>query len=264
MDTGIRSPVIDQFRRSEVARELRLAAAKGGLVPRALEALALLAMLTEDGDPEVAALASTTLDNLPKGPLSAYLGRAEMSAELRTFFERRGVKPAASPTPDAALPLLESLGDTTDGDDADDAAKESRVLSSLPIVDRMKLAMKGTREQRSQLIRDSNRLVASAVLSSPKLTESEVESFAKMANVTEEPHLDEELRRGARAGEEPEDASRDFHAAPAPAEREGYQNAGGGQERPRSTAARRPQDDGQEAQLDRRLNSVRSSASPSM
>jgi len=46
--------------------------------------------------------------------------------------------------------------------------------------------MKGTREQRAQLIRDSNRLVASAVLSSPKLTESEVESFAKMANVTEE------------------------------------------------------------------------------
>jgi Asp-tRNA(Asn)/Glu-tRNA(Gln) amidotransferase B subunit len=46
--------------------------------------------------------------------------------------------------------------------------------------------MKGTREQRSQLIRDSNRLVASAVLSSPKLMDAEVEAFAKMANVTEE------------------------------------------------------------------------------
>ena len=186
MDPGVRSPVIDQFRRADVARELRLVAAKGALVPRALEALALLAMLTEDGDPEIAALASTTLDNLPKEPLSAYLGRAEISAELRTFFERRGVKPAASTTSDAALPLLEHFGDTPDGDDVDDEATETRVLSSLPIVDRMKLAMKGTREQRAQLIRDSNRLVASAVLSSPKLTESEVESFAKMANVTEE------------------------------------------------------------------------------
>ena len=50
----------------------------------------------------------------------------------------------------------------------------------------MKLAMKGTREQRAQLIRDSNSIVATAVLSSPKLTESEVEAFAKMGNVTED------------------------------------------------------------------------------
>ena len=52
--------------------------------------------------------------------------------------------------------------------------------------DKLKLAMKGTREQRAQLIRDSNKLVAAAVLSSPKLTEAEVEAFAKMANVSED------------------------------------------------------------------------------
>jgi hypothetical protein len=60
------------------------------------------------------------------------------------------------------------------------------VLSGLPVIQRMKLAMKGTRAQRAQLVRDSNKLVAAAVLSSPKLTETEVESFAKMANVAEE------------------------------------------------------------------------------
>ena len=56
------------------------------------------------------------------------------------------------------------------------------------------------------LVRDRNRLVASAVLSSPKLTESEVEAFTKMGNVSEdvlrvigdEPQLDEELRDGRR------------------------------------------------------------------
>ena len=186
MDPGVRTPFIDQFRRGEVPRELKLVAAKGGLVPRALEALALLAMLTEDSDAEVAALSKTTLDSLPKAPLSAYLARTEISSELRNFFERRGLAAAASPDPAAAAPLLESLGDTPEAEDVDDDAKETRVLSSQPIVDRMKLAMKGTREQRAQLIRDSNRLVASAVLSSPKLTETEIESFAKMANVTED------------------------------------------------------------------------------
>jgi hypothetical protein len=35
-------------------------------------------------------------------------------------------------------------------------------------------------------VRDTNRLVAAAVLSSPKLTDSEVEQFTKLGNVSEE------------------------------------------------------------------------------
>jgi hypothetical protein len=54
------------------------------------------------------------------------------------------------------------------------------------VVDRIKLATKGTREQRAQLIRDPNRIVAVAVLSSPKVNDSEVEAFAKMASVSED------------------------------------------------------------------------------
>jgi len=51
-------------------------------------------------------------------------------------------------------------------------------VSSLPVIERVKLAMRGTREQRTVLVRDPNRLVAAAVLSCPKLSESEVEGFA--------------------------------------------------------------------------------------
>ena len=46
--------------------------------------------------------------------------------------------------------------------------------------------MKGSREERAVLIRDPNKIVAVAVLSSPKITETEVESIAKMANVSDE------------------------------------------------------------------------------
>ena len=46
--------------------------------------------------------------------------------------------------------------------------------------------MKGSREERAILIRDPNKIVAAAVLSSPKLTEIEVESIARMANVSED------------------------------------------------------------------------------
>jgi hypothetical protein len=54
------------------------------------------------------------------------------------------------------------------------------------VMEKMKVAMRGSREERTVLIRDPNRLVAAAVLSSPKLTENEVEGIAKMANVAEE------------------------------------------------------------------------------
>jgi hypothetical protein len=46
--------------------------------------------------------------------------------------------------------------------------------------------MKGTREHRAQLVRDTNKLVSAAVLSSPKLTQQEVEMFTKMGNVSED------------------------------------------------------------------------------
>jgi hypothetical protein len=45
--------------------------------------------------------------------------------------------------------------------------------------------MKGTKEDRSILIRDSTKLVALAVLESPKVTDGEVEKFANQKNVLE-------------------------------------------------------------------------------
>jgi hypothetical protein len=51
---------------------------------------------------------------------------------------------------------------------------------------RLKAAVKGTREQRAILIRDPNKLIASSVLSSPKVSVPEVESFARMQNVSED------------------------------------------------------------------------------
>lgn len=52
--------------------------------------------------------------------------------------------------------------------------------------DRMKLAMKGDREARSILIRDSNRVVATAVVQNPRVTDQEVENIAAMRTVADE------------------------------------------------------------------------------
>jgi hypothetical protein len=59
-------------------------------------------------------------------------------------------------------------------------------LNKMRVVDRMKLALTGNREERVALIRDRNKLVQRAVLQSPKLTDQEVENFAGMSNLAEE------------------------------------------------------------------------------
>lgn len=57
-------------------------------------------------------------------------------------------------------------------------------LTHLNVVERIILALKGGREERMLLIRDRNKVVQRSVLQSPRLSESEVEAFASMANVT--------------------------------------------------------------------------------
>jgi len=52
--------------------------------------------------------------------------------------------------------------------------------------DRMKLAMKGDREARGILIRDSNKVVCSAVVKNPRITEQEIEGIAAMRTVADE------------------------------------------------------------------------------
>jgi hypothetical protein len=56
-------------------------------------------------------------------------------------------------------------------------------ISKLDIKGRIALAMRGSKEDRSILIRDSTKLVALAVLDSPKVSESEVETFAAQKNL---------------------------------------------------------------------------------
>lgn len=186
-DPGFRSPLVDFFRRGEVARDVRLLAAQGALAPRAQEQLALLVLLADDPDAEIARATAATLDALPLEPLTAFLSRPDVPKEMRDFFAGRGVVvvDAAGSVADFDAPLVDTLSEVP-AEPGGGGDPEHKLLSTLPVLDRMKLAMKGTREQRGQLIRDSNKLVSAAVLSSPKLTESEVESFTRMGNVSED------------------------------------------------------------------------------
>jgi hypothetical protein len=194
VEAGLRTPLLDFFRRGEVARDIRLLAAQGALAPRAHEQLALLMLLVGDHDPEVSRAAEATLAAIPRASLQAFLARSDAGAELREFFAKRGIEPAGAPA-DIDIPLLDLAPEpepqpepeAADGQTEDDRRDSvTQRLGAMTVAQRMNVAMKGSREERSILIRDPNKLVSTAVLSSPKVTESEIESIAKMTNVSEE------------------------------------------------------------------------------
>jgi hypothetical protein len=123
--------------------------------------------------------------------------------ELRETF-RIGEQPAAAPPPPppveevaAPLPVEEVAVPTTEAealavyladDEKADVQKVGAVqrIYKLNTAEKVVAALKGSREERSILIRDPNRIVASAVLGSPRLTDAEIDSIAAMKNVSGE------------------------------------------------------------------------------
>jgi len=181
------TPLLDFFKRGEAPLEARQLAAEGVLAPRAHEQLAILVLLLDDRDAEIRATAGRTLDRIPVDALKAFLARADVPIGLREFFGDRGVFPAEIPAIDADTPLID-VGPAAATDDAVEGDRETAVqlLAKMGFTERLKAAMKGTREMRAILIRDPNKLIAASVLSSPKVSDNEIESFARMASVGED------------------------------------------------------------------------------
>ena len=186
MDLGVKTPLIDSFRSGEASREVRLQAAQGGLATRAHEQMALLALLTGDADPEISAAANATLGMIPPTVLAAFIARPDVTEEMRNFFAARGVAPAEEAAPVADAPLVDTAVTPEIPDEEDDEKSAMQRLQGMSVPQKMSRAMKGTREERAILVRDPNKLISVAVLSSPKLTDSEVEAIAKMSSVSEE------------------------------------------------------------------------------
>jgi hypothetical protein len=73
-----------------------------------------------------------------------------------------------------------------EGDASPERISLIRRIMFMTVKDRVKLAIKGDREARGILIRDSNKIVATGVIHNPRLTDQEVENIANMRTVAEE------------------------------------------------------------------------------
>jgi len=162
----------------------------------------------ERAEPEVPNQAATpeTADGVPEEVVTAYLAEhaTEISADASKPFQPIGGAQedlTSSPTPHPEPVPAEAVASSTANSAAAAprraptkkvylSAEEQRgsalqKISKLDIKGRIQLAMKGNKEERSLLIRDGTKVVALAVLESPKITDGEVEKFATQKNVLE-------------------------------------------------------------------------------
>lgn len=87
-------------------------------------------------------------------------------------------------------PLARLLERATQGEAVAEPEEQEQLsvlqrIGRLRVGERIKLAVRGSREERMILIRDRSRLVSLAVLASPKVNDSEMESYAAMKNIQE-------------------------------------------------------------------------------
>jgi cellobiose-specific phosphotransferase system component IIB len=165
-----------------------------------------LAAMETTSESELGADEADASDEVIAGTVTKYLeeNAAELAAEKDKPFQPIGMsldeiagqaEGEASPAAVADATTAAAEKEVADASAAKAkkaaAAKESRrdsvlqKIAKLDIRGRITLAMRGTKEDRSILIRDSTKLVAIAVLDSPKVSDGEVEKFALQKNVLE-------------------------------------------------------------------------------
>lgn len=110
--------------------------------------------------------------------------------EIPVEGETKAAAAAASAAPPAATPHPSSPGGAPAHKKFVNPQDEQRgstlqKIAKLDVKGRIQLAVKGTKEERSLLIRDGTKIVALAVLDSPKISDGEVEKFATQKNVLE-------------------------------------------------------------------------------
>ena len=76
--------------------------------------------------------------------------------------------------------------ESEDGEEEADAANLYALIQKMSVFQKVKLARLGNKEARSLLVRDRNKVVAVAAVSSPKISDNEVVAFAQSRNVSDE------------------------------------------------------------------------------
>ncbi|MCP5055802.1 MAG: hypothetical protein GY937_03645 [bacterium] len=128
-----------------------------------------------------------------------FLGLDRPSGEVEEPNEESDLPPVEEITDEAAAEALRALlgDDASEFDtdliqeaegelDEDETSNLYALIQSMNVMQKIKLARMGNKEARGLLVRDRNKLVSTAAIRSPKMTDNEIEGLAKSRNIADE------------------------------------------------------------------------------
>lgn len=211
--------------RADAAKEERLRVARGGVPLSANDLGIVLFILTRDQDPDVRAAAVRSLRELPEGILltlaaspethplvldvlarihhandavvERLLSHPDVDSRTIDYLAYRGAG-AVPGEPAGPLPVPSGDGGETDadksatGEEAEESTEDEahlskyQLLQQMGISEKIRMALIGDKEWRSLLVKDTNKLVSTAVVKNPRITEPEILAIAKASELSEE------------------------------------------------------------------------------
>ena len=211
--------------RPDTPKDEKLRAARGEVPFRANDLGVLLSFLGRDPDPEVRTAALRSLRELPDDVLFSIASFPEthplvLDTLARVHFENVGLTAIIFTHPEVEGRTLEFLAekgvnipagdlpetdpdffDAGESEGDEEAAAEGeeetaeepegslskyKLLQLMSISEKIKMAMLGDKEWRSLLIKETNKLIATAVIKNPRITEPEVLAIARSSELNEE------------------------------------------------------------------------------
>lgn len=134
-----------------------------------------------------------TPDSLPPIPVPEATQRSpgptEPDLDLASTADEAGIQLLAKLAAGVHVDGVETPAEVTKRDDELTTEERQTLIQKvgrMTVVEKIKAALTGNLETRSLLIRDSNKIISRAVLQSPKISETEAESYAAAKNVSEE------------------------------------------------------------------------------
>jgi hypothetical protein len=213
--------ILDTIKDGTAPESIRRKGARGDLPVSLAEKIEILVVLSTHPDVEISQQALRSLRHWNTQELDRVLSDPSTSSAVidcvfdRLLEEQKDLREAQAQnaTPSGALPppadtreldagstssppadlgaTVTPSSDSGNGS-ASSAGTDSRHetllqrIARLTVAQKVRRALVGSQEERLILIRDSNRVVVRSAIQSPKLSDSEVESFAAMRNVQEE------------------------------------------------------------------------------
>ncbi len=130
----------------------------------------------------------STAEPAAPSPAPVEITPAEVQATIAAALPAAEMAVATAPALEAAPVPAEEKSQTVpeEKEKVTERVSVLQKIARLSVGQREQLAMRGNKEERSILIRDGSRLVSSAVLVSPKVSEAEIENFAALKNVQDQ------------------------------------------------------------------------------